>query len=154
MLHNKEDKEELKRLANILGHALESEGHTNASMAIMVDLSLPVVNKMFKGVPYNIVSLIKVLNMLGYQLNVSKVRAAKKISDYPEKVLKLEKHNLYYSNAKRKQRGKKPSNGETRIRVKKAPKSTVKFYSRRKQVEDWKTETDLFGPSSTGNGIS
>lgn len=122
-----------EKLSNELSLILKTEKMGPLELELISKVTWPMIRRMIHGKGnYSIIKLIKVLNVLGYDITFSKTKKATRAENNPILTEKLIEKRKYNEDAKRKQR-KQPIRTGTRVKVK-HPKS-IRALSTRKSID-------------------
>lgn len=95
---------------------------------------------------FNVVNLLRIMNVLGYEIVMAKRMDARQISQDPDAMAKIKQFKINQLNAKRKERGLPEGRLPTKVRVRKDKigENTLLIHSRRDIVKSAESEDDIF----------
>lgn len=137
----------LSTLSKRIRAICKMEGVPVGALEAMANVSQPAIRGVQTGKRnFNVVNLLRMMEVLGYEIVLAKRTDARQISQDPDAMLKISQFKTQQLNAKRKERGQPEGRLPTKVRVRKSKvgENTLLIHSRRDILKSAEGANDIF----------
>lgn len=128
-----------RKLYAQIEHAFKAQNVNPAAIAYIGKTSNRTITNIHQNREIAITNLMKIVDILGYEIVLTKKIDVPDVKDNPILVEKINQYNERQKNAQRRKRGQPEGILPTKVRVKRP-----KVYSRREVTEDFDKQNDIF----------